>query len=348
MPWIFPDEAYHMNSKGIHPLKPMPLRNIYDPLPGGGSEAQTLFDNHDRKVALERVRMNKRKEEGMLGHRNTTARSQRYERPASRSSVPNGVFYGSPMDYAAESGLRGGVITTKEGREWLQKRLLQRREEYAQRASGDFSAGPPKSIEVLPFSEIDGLLQTVYTGFTAGSFSSAIADALNRLISAFIKAGAQLTASQVTMYAQAVSRLAETTRNYVGREDWGRDLGIGYEGKEKRFRAIDAINQTLKVIESVLREIARSINEPLNVRQQIMAKLGERLVQRQFQNLQPGWVDEERQRAIEARGEEIPEFGGPPQDIFPPIVEENLAGESAWPEPPIAPTGMGRRRYKRY
>ena len=51
MPWVFPDEAYHMNYTGIKPLRPVPLRNKYDLLPGGGSEAQTLFDNHDRKVA---------------------------------------------------------------------------------------------------------------------------------------------------------------------------------------------------------------------------------------------------------------------------------------------------------
>jgi hypothetical protein len=289
MPWIFPDEAYHMNNKGMRPLKPVPIRSGFELLPGGGSEAQTLFDNHDRGVALERVRMNKKKEMGMLGHLNTTARSQRYDRPMSRSAVPNGVFYGSPMDYAAESGLRGGRIYTKEGQEWLAKRLLQRREEYSQLSSGNFSAGPSKHIDVSPFNNIDTLLQIAFTAITSGTLSGGLNDTLNQLLQAFIKAGATITSSQLSRYARAIQAMGMTAQSQTEANSERReDAGIAPEefneaGDIKEKKKLTAVQRTLGIIDAVIREIARVIDQPLSARQQVMSTLASRLFGRQLE-----------------------------------------------------------------
>ena len=296
-PWVFPDEAYHMNRKGMQPLKPAPLKNSFELLPGGGSEAQTLFADHATRMVHERLRVNKKKEEGMLGHGKMNERSQRYVRPASRSAVPNGVFHGSPMEYVTSAGLRGGVITTKEGQEWLAKRLKQRAQEYEERSTGNFSAGPPSKIDVSPYNDVDTLLQAAFTSFTSGTFSSGLNDTLNRLLQAFIKVGATITPSQLTNYAQAIGKMIETTRSYAG-ANLGEELGIVYEGREKRLRNLDAVNETLKVINAAIREIARVIYEPQSAREQVMSQLASRLLGRQLELYKPGFISEERQAAV--------------------------------------------------
>lgn len=341
MPWIFPDEAYHMNM-GIGKLKPLPIHNTFDLLPGGGSEAQTYFDNHDRRVALERVKMNKRKEQGMLGHLNTTVRSQRYDRPASRSSVPNGVFHGSPMDYTTSSGLRGGVITTKEGQEWLAKRLKQRATEYEQRSTGNFSAGPPTRIELSPYNDVDTLLQIVFTNFSAGSFSSTTNENLNRLLQAFIKIGAVITPSQLATYSRAVAKMIQATRPYTGTE-LGEELGLAFENREKRLRSIDLINTTLKVISATLQEIARVINESRTTREQVMSTLGTRLLGRQIEQFVPGYADEQRRAAIESAQPSVPLPG---EDILPIPRPPPFQYEEEYGPFQQAPAGQGR--YMRY
>jgi hypothetical protein len=298
MPWIFPDEAYHMNRKGMQPLKPAPVSSL-DLLDGGESEAHALFSDHARRMVHERLRVNKKKESGMLGHGEMNARSQRYVRPASRSAVPNGVFHGSPMEYAASSGLRGGVITTKEGQEWLAKRLKERAQEYAELASGQFSPRPPRQIEVTPYVELDSLLQVAFTAFTSGTFSSSLNETLNRLLQSLIKVGATISPSQLTTYSQAISKMIETTRSYTG-ANLGEELGLVYEGREKRLRGLDAVNETLKIIDAAIKEIARVIYEPLSVREQVMTQLQSRLIGRQLELFKPGFISEERQAAVEA------------------------------------------------
>jgi hypothetical protein len=353
--WIFPDEAYHMNEKGIGQLKPVSLRNGFDLIPGGGSEAQEYFDSHDRRVALERVKMNKRKEEGMLGRLNTTVRSQRYDRPASRSAVPNGVFHGSPMDYTTSAGLRGGVITTKEGQEWLAKRLKQRIQEYDALASGDFSKGPPARIELSPYNDVDTLLQIVFTNFSSGSFTGTTNENLNRLLQAFIKIGAVITPRQLTMYTQAVQKMIQATRPYTGTE-LGEELGLAFENREKRLRSVDAINTTLKIIEATLREIARVIDEPQTTREQVMATLQTRLLGRQIEQFVPGYADEYRRAAIEGIPPRGPTLPGQSEDILPiprppPFPYEDGAPEEEYgtfQEAP-APSGQGKlRRMRRF
>ena len=158
MPWTFPDEAIKMNKLGVHSMRPTYVK----PFEGNVGSLTSWYDDA-RKEALERVQNTQRAKQGMEGHLNTTARSQRYERPASRSAVPNGVFPG--MEYVTSAGLRGGVITSKEGQEWLATRLQQRREEYAAISSGNFSRGAPKEIPVSPYTDVDSLFQQIFAAF---------------------------------------------------------------------------------------------------------------------------------------------------------------------------------------
>ena len=341
MPWVFPGEAYHMNKVGMKPLRPAPLHNKLDLLPYGGSEVQTLFASHAHKVVHDRLRNNERKEKGMLGHLKMNERSQRYVRPASRSSVPNGIFHGSPMEYVTSAGLRGGVITTKEGQEWLAKRLKQRAQEYGELSSGNFGPRPPK-IDVSPYNTVDTLLQSAFTAFTAGSFSSGLNDTLNQLLQALIKAGATISSSQLTTYAQAIGQMIQTTRPFEGTFR-GQQRGIAFEPDEKKLRAIDAVNLTLKVIDSAIKEIARVIYEPLSTRQQVMDQLGSRLLGRQIAQYRPEFAGEERMAAAQAARES--EF---PLGRVPGRTTELLPAEQA-PEAPeefdwAAGQGSGRRR----
>lgn len=315
-PWVFPDEAYHMNLKGMRPLKPTPIENGFDLMPGDGSEAQTRFDDHDRRVALERVKYTKLKNEGMIGQRNTTARSQRYDRPASRSAVPNGVFPGN--EYLTSAGLRGGVITTKEGREWLEKRLLQRRTEYAQLASGDFSAGPPKDIDVSPYNTIDTLLQTAFTAITTGTFSGSLNDTLNQLTQSLIRVGATITGRQLTNYAQAIGKMAITARSYsrANLEVAAPELGTGLD--TKRYFKLETIQETIKILDATVREIARVLDQPKSAREQVMSTLSSRILGRQVELFRP--------EAHGHLGTAPPiETGGPPGELFPPPEVEGPA-----------------------
>jgi len=301
VPWIFPDEAYHMNKRGIQALKPVPIRSGFDLLPGGGSEAQTEFNTHERRVAFERVRINKKKEQGMLGHLNTTARSQRYERPMSRSTVPNGVFPGN--EYATSgNAFRGGVITTKEGQEWLQQRLKQRITEYDQLASGNFSAGPPANIPLSPFSNIDTLIQIAYTAFTSGTFSSGLNDTLNQLFQALVKAGAAITGNQLGRYAQSIGNMVQIARSYDRSNlETPYAPAEGLEGIDvKGYRKLAAIQQTLRLIDATIREIARVIDEPVAAREQVMSTLASRLFGRQLEEFNPAsFEDGERPAPVE-------------------------------------------------
>lgn len=132
MQWIFPDQAYEMNQ--AEPLEELHSRELQAEIGG-----ESPWAAHERQVAMDRVHNSKKAEKGMEGHLNTTERSQRYERPASRSAVPNGVFDGSPMKYVTSgNAFRGGRIYTKEGQEWLANRLQQ--EQGLRRArTGDVS-----------------------------------------------------------------------------------------------------------------------------------------------------------------------------------------------------------------
>lgn len=306
--WVFPDEAYSMH-RHEKSFAPPPLGRTMSLSSEIGVPAQVDFNTYDKQVAMDRVQNRIRARQGMEGKLNTTARSQRYDRPASRSAVPNGVFEGSPMTYLTSgNAFRGGVITSKEGREWLQKRLVQRRDEYSDSASNDFPPTPPVMPSVSAYPQVDALLSQLFVEFSAGSFSTRVSESLNQLLSALISIGAKVDATKLGEYARAVASLMEATRPYTG-DDFGDQLGFAYEGREKRFRNLDAINGTLKLIDGVVTEIARVLYEPVSVREQTMASLRSRLLSRQIATFQPGFADEMRQQAISAPFD--PSLGGP-------------------------------------
>lgn len=309
MQWIFPDQAYEMNHNKPSTLKPTQSRELHADV-----GVESPWAEHERRVAMDRVRNTTRAEKGMEGHLNTTARSQRYDRPASRSAVPNGVFHGSPMDYSTSgNAFRGGRIYTKEGQEWLAKRLKQRVEELDAISTGNFSKGPPSKIDVSPYNMVDTLLQQIFASFGAGSFTSGTATALSQLLGEILKIGATITPSQLTMYAQAIQKLNETIRGYRAGE-----IGVDFERRgiiaeaenpqigyllaanpaEERLRLVQSMQTTLKLLNGVIREIARTIYDPQSARQQVMATLQKRLLGEQLAEYVPGFAEEERQAAV--------------------------------------------------
>jgi len=305
--WVFPDEAYsmHHREKRFAPRASAAPMNVYSEI---GIPAQVAFNNYDKKVAMDRVQNTMRARQGMEGLINTTPRSQRYDRPASRSAVPRGVFEGSPMTYLTSTGRRGGVITTKEGQEWLAKRLVQRRDEYNFIGSNVFPERPTPSPDVSPFTTVEALLNQLYTEFGSGTFSSKVTETLNQLLSALISIGAKIDGNQLATYSRAVASFMETTRPYLG-DEFGETLGFAFEGREKRFRNLNIINGVLKLIDGAITEIARVLYEPVAVREQTMASLRSRLLTRQVETFRPGYADELRQQAIAEPFS--PELGGP-------------------------------------
>ena len=359
---IWADEAYHMNPFGIGKLKATPLKNAFDyMLPGGGSDAQTYFTENARREAMARVENTKLAKLGMEGRRNTTARSQRYDRPASRSAVPNGQFYGSPMLYSVTAGgLRGGVITTKEGQEWLAKRLKQRAQEYEAIQTGDFSKGAPANISVQPETDaLDTLLQQVITTFDVGTFNTSFLDTMTRLQGAFISVGAKLTGLQLGRYARIIQKLYETIRSYSGARQSGLYGELG--GQEEKIRVVDFTRKTLEIISRIINEISRVINQPQNAKELVMSQIRSRILGEAETKLSPSFIPPSIERNIgavpeinpydtklprppteqpssrTAREEEINARFGPPagEESYIPLEEQMRLA---------AATGLGRHR----
>ena len=307
MPWIFPDEAYEMNTKG----KKILSSSTVELNPEVGTESP--WASHERQVAMDRVNNTKRAQLGMEGHLNTTARSQRYDRPASRSAVPNGVFHGSPMDYyTSGNAFRGGRIYTKEGQEWLARRLKERAGEFEAISSGNFSKGPPQPIAVSPYTSVDTLLSSIFAAFGSGSFTTSVATAVTQLLGEILKIGAVITPNQLTTYAQSIQKLVETIRGYRGGEPGvaydrgnieeqlleGAPAKAIYNPAEERLRLVASIQTTLKLINGAIREIARTINDSSSARQQVMSILSQRLLGEQLAGYNPEFAGPERQAAV--------------------------------------------------
>lgn len=334
--WIFPDQAYEMN-RGV-PFSPSQSRELHAEI-----GAESPWAEHERQVAMDRVQNTIRAEKGMEGQLNTTARSQRYDRPASRSAVPNGVFHGSPMDYITSgNAFRGGRIYTKEGQEWLATRLKQRVEELDAISTGNFSKGPPSKIDVSPYNMVDTLLQQIFASFGTGSFTSGTATALNQLLGEILKIGATITPSQLTMYAKAIQKLNETIRGYrageigvdferqgIIREAENPQLGylLAANPAEERLRLVQSMQTTLKLLNGAIREIARTIYDPQSSRQQVMATLQSRLLGEQIAEYVPGFAEEQRQAAVRGVPGEIP-LGRPATgSLLGPTAEEREAAQ---------------------
>jgi len=329
--WTFPDEAYNMNYR--HREMAPPSIPSLDAVPG----IESPFAEHERQMALDRVKNTSRAKKGMEGKLNTTVRSQRYERPASRSAVPNGVFMGSPMEYVTSGGLRGGVITTKEGQEWLAKTLKQRAEEYGALASGSTKTFP--KIEVSSTPDVDALFTTIFSAFNAGSFTNSVSENMNKLLQALLRVGSTISEEKVAEYARLVQQLIVTIRGYRGETFGVKDQE--YSPSEERLRLIENLQNTLKLIESVIREIARTIREPQSSREQVMSTLSSRLLTQQAAQYRPTFVGPETARGTQIQqaaqsnlqlGRREPPQPGP---LIRPEVEpeeEQRPGPNMWDE----------------
>lgn len=321
LPWIFPDHAYHMNHRGTIPE---PVEKVFNGVLGSPSP----WAEHERKVAMDRVLNTQKAKLGMEGHLNVTARSQRKDLPASRSAVPNGVFQGSTMEYITSGGLRGGVITTKEGQEWLQKRLKERIEEYGALSSGG-PAKPYTPIPTSPYMELDTIFSSLFTALGSGSYTSATADSANKLLLAFLKVGSVITPSQLGDYSRNLGKLIESIRPNVG-DQHGEKRGFTFEPSEERLRLIEQIYKTFQLCDQVVKEIARTIYESQSSRDQVMSSLTSRLLGSQAAAFNPTVSGERRQFAVQAaqpvqlgrtyRGEPPQEFQGQFERITPEIT----------------------------
>jgi hypothetical protein len=339
LPWIFPDHAYHMNHRGTIPE---PIERSFNGVLGSPSP----WAAHDRQVAMDRVHNTQKAKLGMEGRLNVTARSQRKDLPASRSSVPNGVFPGSSMEYVTSGGLRGGVITTKQGQEWLQKRLKERIEEYGALSSG----GPAKAytpIATSPYLELDTIFSSLFTSLGAGSYTSATADSANKLLMAFLKVGSVITPSQLASYSRNLGKLIESIRPFVG-DEHGETRGFTFTPNEERLRLVDQIYKTFQLADQVVKEIARTIYESQSSRDQVMSSLSSRLLGSQAAAYNPTVSGPERQAAVQAvqpvqpgrtyRGAPPQEFQeqfniGPAQEVVPFAQEEGRApARGMWDE----------------
>ena len=214
MRWPFPDQVYYANKKGKametdQPVKP--LKELAHHV-----ESHSSWGELARKEALARVATDKSKDRGMLGLDKMNARSQRYERPASRSSVPNGVLTGPAMIYSATAGIRGGRINTKEGQEWLERRLQERRSEFEAMSTGQFRRERPTALAKTPISpdtnSIDTYLEELYTALNSDVWGSRTTEMASNLLTAFFKEGASLSEDDATEYLQNVGDIERSTR----------------------------------------------------------------------------------------------------------------------------------------
>ena len=312
--WTFPDQAIARNIHGIGKLKPVSLPN--QPIMGEHNPMHSSWKSDAHREALSRVRNTTNAQEGMLGKLKMTARSQRYVRPMSRSAVPNGVFHGSPMEYVTSGGLRGGVITSKEGREWLAKRLKNRIVELDAIESRDFSAGAPPSIALAPqFDVLNAALESVFNDFGSGNlaFSSVTAQNIEKVESEFLKAGSYITGRELNVFASAFQRLSETAEGIT-------EQGLAlrrYPASEipKILRNITAIKLRLETLNFFLKEVARSVNWTTPEREQLMNSLRERKI--------------------------VESIGGP-KGLLPPVQAPPSPPQEEFGEFQQAPAGQGR------
>jgi hypothetical protein len=197
------------------------------------------------------------------------SRLQRYKLPASRSAVPNGVFEGPAMLHSANAGLMGGRIYTKEGQEWLDRRLQERRNEFITLSSGQFRSRPtPRPTLVSPdTNNIDTYIQELLTALATDVFSSRTTEIASKLLDAFLKDGAVLDENQVARYMRILEEMDLTTR---GRADAPGLEPFGGRTQEVR-RILNYVNRYINYSARVLSKLSTVINEPQNVRQNVLA-----------------------------------------------------------------------------
>lgn len=309
--WKFPDQIYRMNHKGYGyagvgqtKTRPMPVVGEENP-----------FTAHERKVALDRLKNNHEKMLGLLGVRNTTDRSQRYENGASLSmSRINGKFRDPAFDYSATAGgLRGGTqkfFYFEEGQKWLENWKNRRIAELNAIQKDDFSAGRPQRIPLAPqYDDLDAILAKVLDQFEAGAFSSGLLDDMNKLQGAFLKIGNIITEKKLAQYMRVIGDIRRqtikmTTPDAVARQVQQLDRGdeaeevaeeaaapagarrgrpalagapeFKLDAKDKKI--IKATGLIADRLVRLLEEINRVVNESPEVRKQVMEEIGSRVL----------------------------------------------------------------------
>jgi hypothetical protein len=303
--WMFPEQIYRHNQKGFGWAGVGTSHKRSTPEEG----SPAFYAEHERKVALDRLKNNHQKMLGMMGVRNTTERSQAFDRPAHLSQTRiNGKFRDPAYDYSATAGgLRGGTqkfFYFEEGQKWLENWKNRRIAELNAIATDNFSAGPPQRIQVAPqYNDLDAILAKVLDQFEAGAFSTSLIDDMNKLQGAFLKIGATISDKKLAQYMRVLGdlkkqaqRITADPEEVVAQLDRGdeaadvADIARRTTAPAGRYTAgmfkIDT--KDVKILRTVgliadrlvrlLDEINSSINEDTPTRERKMEELGSRVL----------------------------------------------------------------------
>lgn len=236
----------------------------------------TSASEHFRKnavaEALARVRNTSMAKAGMLGMRNTTERSQRYERPASQSAVQNGRFYAPGYEYTADAGeKRGGTgLITKDGRAWVHKALQERVKQLEAISTGAFLS-KPTPIEVNPNTDgIDAAIQPLVDSLQMNYISSFLPSMAQQVQAAILRAGATIRETDLVRVYQVVLNAQQSVRSLKS----SRREGPVPSEQNKILNIVDA---SLNRSEQILKELSNTVTQPTPVRQLAVNAISRRL-----------------------------------------------------------------------
>lgn len=269
--WTFPDQAIRMNKVGFQPLKPVDLPQ-QDMLIGG----KDPWAEKTREMALQRLHTNRVKEEGMLFKRNTTERTQAFDRPAHLSQTRiNGKFMEPSYEFSQTAGgLRGGTgLITPEGRAWGKKQLLNRIQQLDAIDSGDYSRGRPERTNLDPkLDYLDAAFSQFLDQWEAGALPGSLVEQANKCVQELVKVGATITASKLASYVEVVARLQVQAERMAAVEA-GR-----YTFKDEKKAILRAVILIFNRFQQLAEEIARLINEPQDVRARAVTEIASRIL----------------------------------------------------------------------
>jgi hypothetical protein len=280
LPWAFPDASYAKH-KGHTAYFSVPIpTQVFE---NGHSEVKSHFDNHDRAVALERIKNTKLKEQGFLGHRNTTERSQRYTLPASRSSCPNGKFEDPSYEFSQTAGgLRGGTgAITKDGRAYVIRRLKERIAELDAIDNTNYSNGPPPHTYVLPqFNELDTTLQILIDAVATAAISGSLAETVTKVQTALLKVAPEIDSNDLQRYAEIVRNLKRACMSLLD------ERGTAIAADKKRV--VKVVQRGLDRIDDILVRIGNANGSPDLLRKLLLPLQNELFKQSTFEVAKPG------------------------------------------------------------
>jgi len=270
MEWAFPDDTVRANVYGVKPL--LKTRIPKQKFEVGDNAVHNYFAENARAQAMARVVNSQIKEAGMLGFGPPrTARTQRYILPASRSSVPNGKFMPPSYEYTqTPSGLRGGTgLLTKEGREWIHKRLKQRITELDAIDSGTPSP-PSRPIEVIPNTgEIDSLFSQIIDSLAVAAVVNSLPETALKLQTAILKTAPLLTMDDLARFAQSAVDIQTAIRSLTASKGKA-------PSAEKKF-VLQALMRVIVRIETIIRELSPSVHESADVKRLVASEIANRI-----------------------------------------------------------------------